>query len=79
MRSKKNTSPKNNTVHHGMLPKVIDRSSMVCVEHDIKTGTFYNLGKRLRQKGCMDLLASTGRSYRAPKSQEVVRADFQRY
>ena len=31
---------------------------------------------RLRQKGCMDLPASTGRSYRAPESQEVVRVDF---
>ena len=33
-----------------------------CVEHDIKPGTFYNWVKRLRQKGCMDLPASTGRS-----------------
>ena len=37
-----------------------------CVEHDIKPGTFYNWVKRLRQKGCVDLPASTGRSYRAP-------------
>ena len=47
-----------------------------CVEHDIKPGTFYNWVKRLRQKGCVDLPASTGRSYRAPESQEVVRVDF---
>ena len=47
-----------------------------CVEHDIKPGTFYNWVKRLRQKGCMDLPASTVRSYRAPESQEVVRVDF---
>lgn len=47
-----------------------------CVEHDIKPGTFYNWVKQLRQKGCMDLPASTGRSYRAPESQEVVRVDF---
>ena len=47
-----------------------------CVEHDIKPGTFYNWVKRLRQKGCMDLPASTGRSYRTPESQEVVRMDF---
>ncbi len=47
-----------------------------CVEHDIKPGTFYNWVKRLRQKGCMDLPASTGRNYRAPESQEVVRVDF---
>lgn len=47
-----------------------------CVEHDIKPGTFYNWVKRLRQKGCVDLPASTARSYRAPESQEVVRVDF---
>ena len=47
-----------------------------CVEHDINPGTFYNWVKRLRQKGCMDLPASTGRSYSAPESQEVVRVDF---
>ena len=45
-------------------------------EHDIKPGTFYNWVKRLRQKGCMDLPASTGRSHSAPESQEVVRVDF---
>ena len=47
-----------------------------CMEHDIKPGTFYNWIKRLRQKGCVDLPASTGRSYRVPESQEVVRVDF---
>ena len=47
-----------------------------CVEHDIKPGTFYNWVKRLRQKGCVDLPASTGRTYCAPESQEVVRVDF---
>ena len=47
-----------------------------CVEHDIKPGTFYNWVKRLRQKGCVDLPASTGRTYRAPESQEVVRVKF---
>lgn len=47
-----------------------------CVEHDIKPGTFYNWVKRLRQKSCMDLPASTGRSHSAPESQEVVRVDF---
>ena len=36
-----------------------------CVEHDIKPGTFYNSVKRLRQKGCVNFPASTGRSYRA--------------
>ena len=46
-----------------------------CVEHDIKQGTFYNWVKRLRQKGCVDLPASTGRTYCA-QSQEVVRVDF---
>ena len=47
-----------------------------CVEHDIKPGTFYNWVKRLRQKGCVDLPASTGRTYRAPESQEVVKVEF---
>ena len=47
-----------------------------CVEHDIKLGTFYNWVKWLRQKGCMDLSASTGRSYSVLESQEVVRVDF---
>jgi transposase-like protein len=47
-----------------------------CVEHDIKPGTFYNWVKRLRQKGCVDLPASTGRTYRAPESQDVVRVEF---
>ena len=47
-----------------------------CVEHDIKPGTFYNWVKRLRQKGCVDLPASTGRTYCAPESQEVVRVIF---
>ena len=47
-----------------------------CVEHDIKPGTFYNWVKRLRQKGCVDLPASTGHTYCAPESQEVVRVDF---
>lgn len=47
-----------------------------CVAYNIKPGTFYNWVKRLRQKGCVDLPASTGRSYSAPESQEVVRVDF---
>ena len=47
-----------------------------CVEHDIKPGTFYNWVKRLRQKGCVDLPVSTGRTYRAPESREVVRVEF---
>ena len=36
----------------------------------------YNWVKRLRQKCCVDLPASTGRTYRAPESQEVVRVEF---
>ena len=36
----------------------------------------YNWVKRLRQKGCVDLPASTGHTYRAPESQEVVRVEF---
>lgn len=58
-----------------MPSKRIDRLSMVC-GNDIKPGTFYNWVKRLRQKGCMDLPASTGHSYRVPENQEVVRVNF---
>ena len=47
-----------------------------CVEHDIKPGTFYNWVKMIRQKGCMDMPASTGRNYNASESQEVVRLEF---
>lgn len=47
-----------------------------CVEHGIKPGTFYNWIKRLRQKSCMDLSASTGHSHSAPESQKVVRVAF---
>ena len=47
-----------------------------CVEHDIKPGTFYSWVKRLCQKGCMDLPASTGRSHSTSESQKVVRVDF---
>ena len=36
----------------------------------------HNWVKRLCQKSCMDLPASTGRSHSAPESQEVVRVDF---
>ena len=41
-----------------------------------KPDTFYNWVKWLRQKGCMDLPVSTGRSYSDSESQEVVRVDF---
>ena len=47
-----------------------------CVAYNIKPGTFYNWVKKLRQKDCVDLPASTGRSYSAPESQEVVRVDL---
>ena len=33
-----------------------------CMNHDIKPGTFYNWVKRLRQKGCQDIPATTGRA-----------------
>lgn len=42
----------------------------------ISSQELLQLGKRLRQKGCVDLPASTGRTYRAPESQEVVRVEF---
>lgn len=47
-----------------------------CLEHDIKPGTFYNWVKRLRQKGCTELPAATGRSYNAETKQEVIKVDF---
>ena len=47
-----------------------------CLPQTFSGGTFYNWVKRLRQKGCVDLPASTGRTYRAPESQEVVRVEF---
>ena len=71
----KNTCRRTIPSHHGMPSKWIDRSSMVCGTRH-QTGLFYNWVKRLRQKGCVDLPASIGRSYRAPESQEVVRVDF---
>lgn len=46
------------------------------MEHDIKSGIFYNWVKRLRQKGCKDFPVVTRRSYSTPESQEVVRVDF---
>lgn len=47
-----------------------------CMEHDIKPETFYNGVKRLRQKGCMNLPATTGCRYNTPESQKVARVDF---
>lgn len=47
-----------------------------CVEHDIKPGTFYNWVKRLRQKGCTNFPAATGRSHSAFEKQEVVKVDL---
>ena len=67
--------PKNNTVSSWNAVKV-GWQIINGVEHDIKPGTFYNWVKRLRQKGCVDLPASIGHSYRAPESQEVVRVEF---
>lgn len=34
-----------------------------CVEHDIKPGIFYNWVKRLSQKSCANVPASTGCNY----------------
>ena len=45
-----------------------------CMNHDIKPGTFYNWVKRLRQKGCQDIPAATGRST-GTVSQEVVKIE----
>ena len=41
--------------------------SQQCVERDIKPGTFYRWVRRLRQKACIDLPASIGRSYIIPE------------
>ena len=46
-----------------------------CMDHDIKPGTFYNWVKRLRQKGCQDIPATTGRATGRPVEQEVVRIE----
>ena len=46
-----------------------------CMNHDIKPGTFYNWVKRLRQKGCQDIPATTGRATGRPVEQEVVRIE----
>ena len=47
-----------------------------CVEHDIKPGTFYKLGKKTASEGCVDLPASTGRTYRAPESRKLSEWSF---
>ena len=46
-----------------------------CMEHDIKPGTFYNWVKRLRQKGCQDIPATTGRTTLKSTPQEVVKVE----
>ena len=69
MRSKEYL-PKNNTVSSSMPSSGLTESSMVCGTRH-QTGNFLQLGKRLRQKGCVDLPASIGRSSRAPESQEM--------
>lgn len=46
-----------------------------CMNHDINPGTFYNWVKRLRQKGCQDIPAATGRSYGSTVPQEVVKIE----
>lgn len=48
-----------------------------CLENGIKSGTFYNWIKRLKQKGVTDIPAPAGRdSYQPSPKQEVVRIDF---
>ncbi|NLZ69652.1 MAG: transposase [Spirochaetales bacterium] len=46
-----------------------------CMNHDIKPGTFYNWVKRLRQRGCQDIPAATGRATGKSIQQEVVRIE----
>ena len=46
-----------------------------CMNHDIKPGTFYNWVKRLRQNGCQDIPAATGRATGRQVEQEGVRIE----
>lgn len=46
-----------------------------CLQHDIKPGTFYNWVKRLREKGCTELLDATSHHH-APHRQEVVKIEL---
>lgn len=46
-----------------------------CMNHDIKPGTFYNWVKRLRQKGCQDIPAATGRAVSKSVPQQVVKIE----
>lgn len=46
-----------------------------CLNHDIKPGTFYNWVKRLRQKGCQDIPAATGRTTSKALPQQVVKIE----
>lgn len=48
-----------------------------CLNHDIKPGTFYNWVKRLRQNGCPDFPAATGRSALQSAPQEVVKIQME--
>lgn len=47
-----------------------------CLDHDIKSGTFYNWVKRLRQRGGYDIPAPTRRFCKEAPKQEVVRLEF---
>lgn len=51
-----------------------------CLEHDIKSGTFYNWVKRLRQKGCTDLpeACRSNTSSNPIPQQEVVKVEIQK-
>lgn len=47
-----------------------------CMNNDIKPGTFYNWVKRLRQRGCQDIPAASGRTTTGKSFyQEVVRIE----
>ncbi len=47
-----------------------------CLDHDIKSGTFYNWVKRLRQRGGYDIPAPARRFCKEAPKQEVVRLEF---
>ncbi len=46
-----------------------------CLQHDIKSGTFYNWVKRLRKARCSELPNSAGHHH-SPRRQEVVKIEL---
>ena len=76
MRKQKEYLLKNNTVSSWNAVKSGLTDHQWCVEHDIKPGTFYNWVKKTASERCVDLPASTGRTYRAPESRKLSEWSF---